>query len=112
MGNEGGQILEIYLKWQIDINKWRLGKEFSVTDMDETTAVQLVRDTLATLKWEIWETLPKEKRKDIPIDYYEKFLNDRISECAGFTVELVQGRMYKDKKDREIEQIKKDLSKI
>jgi len=89
-----------------------VGKEFSVTDMDETTAVQLVRDTLATLKWEIWETLPNEKRKNIPIDYYEKFLNDRISECAGFTVELVHGRMYKDKKDREIEQIKKDLSKV
>lgn len=89
-----------------------VGKEFSVTDMDETTAVQLVRDTLATLKWEIWETLPKEKRKDIPKNYYENFLNDRISECAGFTLELIQGRMYKDKKDREIAEIKKDLSRI
>lgn len=86
-----------------------VGKEFSVLNMDESVAVQLVRDTLATLKWEIWETLPKEKRKDIPNDYYEKFLNDRISECAGFTLELIQGRMYKDKKDREIAEIKKDL---
>ena len=40
------------------------------------------------------------------------FLNKRISECAGFTMELVQGRMYKDRKDREIEQLKKDLSNL
>ena len=89
-----------------------VGKEFSVADMDEPAAVQLVRDILATLKWEIWETFPKEKRKNIPENYYKEFLNKRISECAGFSVELVQGRMYKDKKDREIEQIKKDLSQI
>lgn len=89
-----------------------VGHEFSVANLDEKTAVQLVRDTLATLKWEIWETIPKEKRKNIPENYYKEFLNKRISECAGFSVELVQGRMYKDKKDREIEQIKKDLNQI
>lgn len=89
-----------------------IGEEFTVDNMDETDAVQLVRDTMATLKWEIWEALPKEKRKDIPDGYYEKFLQKRVSECAGFTVELVQGRMYKDKKDREIEEIRKDLSNI
>lgn len=89
-----------------------VGKEFSVVGMDEDMAVQLVRDALATLKWEIWETFPIEKRKDIPEGYYKSFLNKRVSECAGFTVELIQGRMYKDKKDREIEQIKKDLSRI
>lgn len=89
-----------------------VGHEFSVANLDEKTAVQLVRDTLATLKWEIWDTLSIEKRRNIPEKYYESFLNERISECAGFTMELIQGRMYKDKKDREIEQIKKDLSKI
>lgn len=89
-----------------------VGKEFSVVDMEETAAVQLVRDTLATLKWEIWETFPREKRENIPKNYYEIFLNKRISECAGFTMELVQGRMYKDRKDREIEQLKKDLSNL
>ena len=38
--------------------------------MEETAAVQLVRDTLATLKWEIWETFPRE---NIPKNYYEIF---------------------------------------
>lgn len=89
-----------------------VGKEFSVADMEEAMAVQLVRDTIATLKWEIWDTLPIEKRKNILENYYEKFLEEKISECAGFTIELIQGRMYKDKKDREIEQIKKDLRNI
>ena len=82
-----------------------VGEEFSVKDMDEKQAVQVLRDTLATLKWEIWESLPREKRQDIPEGYYEGFLQERCAECAGFTVELVQGRMYKDKKDREIEEI-------
>lgn len=89
-----------------------VGEEFSVEDIEENDAVQLVRDTLATLKWEIWETFPREKRKDIPDGYYENFLKERVSECAGFTVELVQGRTYKDKADREIEEIKKDLGRL
>lgn len=40
------------------------------------------------------------------------FPDSAISECAGFTMELVQSRMYKDRKDREIEQLKKDLSNL
>ena len=91
---------------------FNVGKEFSVSDMDEKVAVQLVRDTLATLKWEIWERFPIEKRIEIPKSYYENFLNKRVSEFKGFTVETIQGRMFKDKTDREIEQIKIDLSKI
>lgn len=89
-----------------------IGQELRVQGMEETQAVQLLRDTLATLKWEIWEHLPQEKRADIPDDYYEKFVQERLAECAGFTKELVEGRMFRDKTDRELAAIQRDLMRL
>lgn len=89
-----------------------VGKTFYVEGMEEGDAVQLLRDTLASLKWEIWEYLPREKREDIPEGYYERFLQERVAECAGFSVELVEGRMFRDKKDRELQAIKNDMERL
>lgn len=89
-----------------------VGDEMDFADTEEGLAVQMLRDTLATLKWEIWEYLSKEKRFDIPIDYHEKFVEERLTECAGFTKELVEGRMFRDKTDREILAIKRDLERL
>lgn len=75
-------------------------------------AVQILRDTLATLKWEIWEYLPREKRTEIPDGYHEKFVQERLAECTGFTKELVEGRMFRDKTDREIAAIERDLERL
>lgn len=89
-----------------------IGKELDFAKIEEKEAVRILRDTLATLKWEIWEHLPHEKRKDIPDGYYEKFVKERLAECAGFTEELVNGRTFRDKTDRELIAIKKDLDKL
>lgn len=89
-----------------------VGEEIDFTDTEENVAVQTLRDTLATLKWEIWEYLPREKRANIPDGYYEKFVQERLAECAGFTKELVDGRMFRDKTDREIAEIEKDLEML
>lgn len=89
-----------------------VGEEMNFADMEEYAAVQKLRDTLATLKWEIWESLSREKRADIPHGYYEAFVQERLEECAGFTKELVEGRMFRDKTDREIMTIEKDLENI
>lgn len=89
-----------------------IGDEMDFADTEEGLAVQMLRDTLATLKWEILEYLPKEKRSDIPIDYHEKFVEERLTECAGFTKELVEGRMFRNKTDREIAAIERDLERL
>ena len=89
-----------------------IGKELDFTEVEEKEAVGILRDSLATLKWEIWEHLPREKRQNIPDGYYEKFVQERLAECAGFTEELVDGRMFRDKTDRELIAIKKDLDKL
>lgn len=86
-----------------------VGAELDFTSTEECVAVQILRDTLATLIWEIWEHLPREKRADIHSGYHEKFIQERLAESAGFTKELVEGRMFRDKTDREIAAIKKDL---
>lgn len=89
-----------------------VGNELDFTDAEESVAVQILRDTLATLKWEIWEYLPREKRTEISDDYHEKFVQERLAECAGFTKELVEGRMFRDKTDREIVAIERDLERL
>lgn len=89
-----------------------VGDELIFTSAEEVHAVQILRDTLATLKWEIWERLPREKRTDIPNGYYERFVQERLAECAGFTKELVEGRVFRDKTDREIVAIRRDLGRI
>lgn len=89
-----------------------VGNELDFADAEEGVAVQTLRDTLATLKWEIWEHLPREKRTEISDDYHEKFVQERLAECAGFTKELVEGRMFRDKTDREIVAIERDLKRI
>lgn len=89
-----------------------VGNELDFADAEEGVAVQTLRDTLATLKWEIWEHLPREKRIEIPEGYHEKFVQQRLAECAGFTQELVEGRMFRDKTDREIVAIERDLERL
>ena len=89
-----------------------VGNELDFSDAEEDVAVQMLRDTLATLKWDIWEYLPREKRTEIPDGYHEKFVQERLAECAGFTKELVEGRMYRDKTDRELMAIRKDLETL
>lgn len=89
-----------------------VGKELDFSEVEESIAVQTLRDTLATLKWEIWESMPREKRTEIPVGYHERFVQERLAECAGFTKELVEGRMFRNKTDREILAIKRDLEKL
>ena len=55
----------------------------------------ILRDQMATLKWELWEKHPIESRSHIPNDYYEKFIDARIAEWPYFTREVIEGRIFK-----------------
>lgn len=74
-----------------------IGDKLYVHEIEEKQAIQKLRDTMATLKWEIWEKYPIEKRSNVPNDYYEKFLQDRISEWPQFNLDIINGRVYKEK---------------
>lgn len=77
-----------------------VGKKFCVDSIDEKVAVDELRNMLATLKWQIWETQPVTKRSDVPSDYYEKFTKKRLSEFKGYTMEIINQRTFKDKRDK------------
>lgn len=89
-----------------------VGKKLRFDDVEEKGAVQILRDTLATLRWEIWEYLPQEERNNLPNDYYKRFLEERIAEYDVFNMELINGRVYKDKTDREIKEIERHLKNL
>lgn len=89
-----------------------VGTEMDVSTLEETQGVEALRDALASLEWEIWEHQPIEKRADIDNDYYKKFLQEKISEWKPMSYELYDGRRYRDKTERELLVIKKDLEDI
>lgn len=89
-----------------------IGNKMNLTELDEKAAVEKLRDALASLKWQIWEQLPVEKRQNISDDYYETFINSRLAEWSPCTMNLINSRMFKDYKDRELESIRMDLERL
>ena len=59
----------------------KYGKSMCVdSDTDKGEAITKLRDTLATLRWEMWELHPQEKRADIEADYWEQYIASRLQE--------------------------------
>ena len=66
----------------------KIGRNFDVSEFGETRkaeALSKLRDQMAELKWEIWESVPIVTRKSIPSDYYKKFIDEKIGK---WTLEL------------------------
>ena len=57
-------------------------------------AINDLRDTMSTLKYQIWETLPQNERQNIPNDYFDTFVNARLKEWHGFTYADVHAREF------------------
>lgn len=73
-----------------------IGKNVKAKNLPDDKQIAL-RDIMATLKWEIWENFPVEKRSEIPLDYYQNFLKDRIREWPHFNLDIIKHREYRDK---------------
>lgn len=83
-----------------------IGEKFDVTryasqyaDAVEmkSAAIMDLRDIMATLKWKIWEHVQPWKREELPSDYFEEFINERLKEWHGFTYEDVLAREFHPK---------------
>ena len=58
----------------------------------------LIRDSMATLKWEIWEKIGESSRKNLQDNYGEEFLKTIVDRCEyDFTLEKMLRDAYKDK---------------
>lgn len=65
-----------------------------------------LRDTLATLKWEIWEGRGVQKRESISKNFADNFKQNIVDKCEyGFTLDDVYSTMYKDECDIVHEQV-------
>lgn len=84
-----------------------IGNKLDVATLEVNIAIEKLRDTLASPRWQIWEKLPIEKRQNIPTGYYETFINSRLAEWSACTMNLINGRVFKDYTDRELESIPK-----
>lgn len=64
-------------------------------------ANQVLRDKLATLKYEIWEKEGITRRKDIPYDYWKRFIEERKEEWPGYSMseQYRNGCFPKEKKE-------------
>lgn len=89
-----------------------VGEKMSVQGLTKETGTQELRDTLASLKWKIWEKLPREKRENVPQGGYDNFIKERLAEWPQFNMEIINGRVYRDFVDKELGAIKKDLEKL
>lgn len=73
-----------------------IGEKLYIRDGEKEEVVRL-RDSLATLQWNNWELIPISKRKDIPSDYYQKYVESKLAEWPKYNLDIINGRMYKDK---------------
>lgn len=77
---------------------------------------QVMRDTLATLLWEIWEDDAKKhgivKRSEIASDYWERFITSLVSEWPGYRMQDNVEQRYHSRFEIELGHIKQDLCNI
>lgn len=82
--------------------------------LDECNVV--LRDTMATLLWEIWEEDARKngvtKRRELAGDYWEMFINRLVGEWPGYRLQDNVEQRYHSKFENELAQIKRDLANI
>lgn len=78
----------------------------------KTVTNAMMRDALATLKYEIWEKRGIELRKDIPVDYWQNFIKERISEWPGYSMQEQIDSVVHTKEKTLHEEVLKDLEEF
>lgn len=76
----------------------KIGSNFDAACYGEerkAAALTELRNRVAELKWEIWESIPMVERATIADNYYEKFLEDRIGKWT-LTLEDFKRGIYKN----------------
>ncbi|MCM1325830.1 MAG: 1-acyl-sn-glycerol-3-phosphate acyltransferase [Bacteroidales bacterium] len=82
---------------------------FHVEVNDKKHLTAILRDTLATLKWEIWEREGISSRAELPADYWEKFIDARLKEWPGYSMKEQIVNRFLPKEKLEYWQIQRDL---
>lgn len=70
---------------------------YGSTVEEKTRAIRDVRNTLATLKWEIWESRPLQGRSEIAESEWAEYLDARFKEWTYFDLSYVDELVYRPK---------------
>lgn len=80
---------------------------------DEQALISFLRDSLAGLKWDIWESRGLYNRRDLPIGYKERFLMEFERKIHPYdTLETIERAKYRSRDDREYMNLCKDLEAL
>ena len=79
-----------------------IGESFNVNLYEnnvegKTIAITDLRDAMATLKWEIWESRPLQPRSELQAGEWEDYIHDRLAEWPYFTEEYIEGMIFRKK---------------
>ena len=101
------EIIPIAIEQYDDTFFVNIGKNIKVNNNVSVREQNLdLRDALATLKWEIWESREIQPRESINQSFIDNFKQSIVDKCEyGFTIDDVYATMYKDECDIVYEQV-------
>lgn len=83
--------------FKINIGTQRDMNCFGNSSSQKATAISELRDVLATLKYEIWESEPRLQRKDLKGNEWNQYIEERLKEWPYFNLDYIEGMIYKRK---------------
>lgn len=97
--------------------KINIGRNIDVTKINDsyeekTAAINQIRDELAALSWEIYETGGIHRRKTIDAAEWEKYRAKRFSEWTYFHMDYVEELVYKPKGITPPQAVRNSMSRI
>lgn len=105
----GAEIVPIAIEQYGKTYYANVGKNISPDDYvieQKDILTERLRDTLCTLKWEIWEQFPVEYRRDLPPYAARQYLNEIMSQSEnGYTVEEINRTRYHSKDEIEQKEV-------
>lgn len=101
-----GKHFKINIGENFDMNK------YADTQEDKSRAITDLRDTLATLSWDIYETEKPLVREELVGDEWDKYIEDRFKEWPYFNREYISGLVYKPKNVAEHDEVFAKVKKL
>lgn len=93
----GTPIVPLATEYELDKIHVKIGKPIFIKyDADLNKEKNNLRDIMASMRWEIWETMTQVNRSDIPDDYFDNYLNHIYTEYPKLDPEFEKLTEYKE----------------
>lgn len=84
----GVPIIPLILEYHPDCCYAKYGEPIYINkDMDKQSGIEQLEESMATLKWDIWEMFPVQKRTDAMKAEFEEMVQKRVAEYPKFDFE-------------------------